>query len=38
MSGDAIMDAIWPWVVEHKWWFAPLACFVVAIVVVKMVS
>ena len=32
------MDAIIPWIVEHKWWFAPLACFVIAVVVVKMIN
>jgi hypothetical protein len=29
---------IFPWIVEHKWWFAPLAGFVLAIIVVKILN
>ncbi|GEM_PF-3540571 len=32
------MDAVVPWIVEHKWWFAPLVCFVIAIIVVKIIG
>lgn len=32
------MDAVIPWIVEHKWWFIPLAAFVIAIVVVKIIN
>jgi len=32
------MDQIIPWIIEHKMWFIPLAGFVIAIVVVRMIN
>ena len=36
--GEPDMDSILPWIIEHKWWFAPLACFVIAIIVVRIIG